>query len=145
MPDLEWRIEGVEDLARVRHELRRLVAPVTDEDFVEAVVLVAHELLANCLVHTSGGCTISAWLDRAPSPHARVEVRDTAHDQAPAPTRERHRGLAIVDHLATSWGVDRRADDKIVWFEIGDPAHGGTAPTGRQVSTGAEPSGHRPM
>ena len=138
MPDLEWRIERVEDLARVRQELRRLVAPGADQGFVDDVVLVAQELLANCLVHTSGDCTISAWLDRGKSPHVRVEVRDTAHEQAPAPTGERHRGLTIVDHLATSWGVERRAHDKIVWFEIAAPTPSGNDPD-REASVDGSP------
>jgi hypothetical protein len=130
IPDLEWRVEQAEDLARVRHELRRLVAPVAEENFVDDVVLVAHELLANCLVQTGGDCTISAWLDRGPSPHVRVEVRDTAPEQAPAPTRQRHRGLTIVDHLATNWGVERRGNGKIFWCEIGAPAPWGVASDG---------------
>lgn len=129
MPDLEWCVERVEDLARVRHELRRLVAPDADEDFVDDVVLMAHELLANCLVHTGGDCTLSAWLDRGPPPHVRVEVRDT-QEHVPTPTGQRHRGLTIVDQLASSWGVERRAGGKIVWFEIGAPASWGASSDG---------------
>jgi hypothetical protein len=122
MPDLVWRVERVEDLARVRHELRQLVGMSADGDFVDDVVLVTHELLANCLVHTGGDCTISAWLARGPSPRVRVEVRDAAEEQAPTRTGEPHRGLTIVDQLATSWGVERRTEGKIVWFELDGPA-----------------------
>jgi hypothetical protein len=121
MPDLVWRVERVEDLARVRHQLRRLVAPGTDEDFVGDVVLVAHELLASCLVEIGGGCTLSAWLDRGPPPHVRVEVRDATQEHFPRPAGEPHPGLTIVDQLATSWGIERRGEGKIAWLEIAPP------------------------
>jgi len=136
VPDLVWRVERVEDLARIRHDLRQLVAPGADEVFVADVVLVAHELLANCLVHTSGDCTLSAWLDSGPSPRVRVEVRDSAQEQAPAPTGERHRGLTIVDQLATRWGVERREEAKIVWFEL-------TAPASRDAASDGAGDRHR--
>ena len=54
----------------------------------------------------------------------RVYVHDedpTTRDLAPQPidpTRERGRGLAIVEALATQWGVEPRHDGKTVWFAL---------------------------
>ena len=52
----------------------------------------------------------------------RVEVHD-ADPTLPArrePDAERPggRGLLLLEHLATSWGVEAADDGKVVWFEV---------------------------
>jgi anti-sigma regulatory factor (Ser/Thr protein kinase) len=86
----------------------------------EVGVLLASELVTNALLYAQGRITVRV----TPAEHAwRVGVRDGS----PNPVNPRQvgleatsgRGLALVQQLATSWGVE--LDDgrgKEVWFEV---------------------------
>lgn len=89
-------------------------------DAIDLVVLLTNELVTNAVLHagTPIGLRISRVSDRL-----RVEVGDASER---APTTRHHnleaqtgRGLALVDSLSDSWGVEHVADDgKVVWFEV---------------------------
>lgn len=80
-----------------------------DGDAQDAAVLVVSELVTNAVVHTDSydiACQVTA-----DSSHVRIEVRDHGdgwrgpRPQAPCVERECGRGLALVEHMAASWGV----------------------------------------
>ena len=81
--------------------------------------LLVSELVTNAILHARTTMTLVVRLRRT---GVRVEV----HDASPgAPVLRDYgddamtgRGLALVDELAESWGVERHADGKAVWFEL---------------------------
>ncbi len=89
-------------------------------ELVEDAQLLTSELVTNAAVHTGEPFTVRI----ACGDHRlRVEVSDrsaTRPERGDAgPTDVHGRGLAIVDSLASRWGVDElRADGKTVWFEL---------------------------
>ncbi len=87
----------------------------------EPVALVADELLTNAIEHAR--TDIELRLYRLPR-RLVVEVRDEdAHMPRltmAAPYDERHRGLLIVQRLASRWGVRPAAAGKVVWAELDD-------------------------
>ena len=87
-------------------------------------VLLASELVTNALLYAPG--TISLHIVEEPGCY-RIGVSDGN----PTPVEPRHvgleatsgRGLALVERLSSSWGVDvHEPDGKEVWFEL--PRHG---------------------
>jgi hypothetical protein len=104
-------------------EARRFVAKAlkaVDPQVREVGVLLASELVTNALLYAQGRITVrvlpvvDAW---------RVAV----HDGSPTDVRPRQvgleatsgRGLALVEQLSTSWGVEHDdAHGKEVWFEV---------------------------
>jgi len=107
-------------------EARRFVARAlrsVEPSVREVGVLLASELVTNALLYAQGRITVRV----TPVDHAwRVAV----HDGSPTDIRPRQvgveatsgRGLALVEQLSTSWGVER--DDgtgKEVWFEVPRP------------------------
>ena len=52
----------------------------------------------------------------------RVEVADHSPDlpvtREVTPSSSRGRGMHIVDHVASRWGVQSRRSGKCVWFEV---------------------------
>jgi anti-sigma regulatory factor (Ser/Thr protein kinase) len=86
----------------------------------EISVLLASELVTNALLYAQGRITVRV------TPKGEV-WRVGVHDGSPASVNPRHvgleatsgRGLALVEQLATTWGVE--VDDgrgKEVWFEV---------------------------
>jgi hypothetical protein len=109
-------VKRVEELRIVRHQLGGLVSSVGDEDFCLRVVLAADELMANGVVHATGGCTIAVWLGRESQPRIRVEVADLSEEPV-MHLDGAFRGLRIVDRVTSRWGVEPRMWGKAVWFE----------------------------
>lgn len=104
-----------------RHIVRARLkgAPV---DVVQLVELLTSELVTNALVHGAGDPALVLGVDEIQRT-IRVEVHDTEptldiHPLHGEPSRTKGRGLAIVDALATNWGVEPRWDGKAVWFEL---------------------------
>jgi anti-sigma regulatory factor (Ser/Thr protein kinase) len=91
-----------------------------DPDRVEVAELLTTELVSNAIVHGV------EWIDLLVDLQAdclRVEVRDSEPtvDIQPlhvGPASPRGRGLAIVEGLASSWGVRRDGSGKAVWFTL---------------------------
>ena len=102
----------------VRAQLREKLAHVP-ADLAEVAILLADEIVTNAIMHGDGGIGLNVVLmaDRI-----RVEVTDASVKSplvlAPSSERENGRGMAIVDHLASAWGTERRRRGKLVWFEL---------------------------
>ncbi len=89
-------------------------------------------MVANVVVHAHTNARLTA---RVGAHRVRIEVED-ASPRLPviAPLdaddlRVRGRGLSLVERVALAWGIERRAGGKVVWFELGAPAH---SPSGRR-------------
>jgi anti-sigma regulatory factor (Ser/Thr protein kinase) len=84
----------------------------------EAAELLTSELAANAVMHAQSRYEVR--LSRS-NGSIRVEV---VNDQPEMIVRlveaygEGGRGLAIVNELASAWGVETGASQKIVWFEL---------------------------
>lgn len=81
--------------------------------------LLVSELVTNAILHARTALTLVVRLRRT---GIRVEVHD-AGDGAPVlrdygDDAMTGRGLALVDELAGSWGVERHGGGKAVWFEL---------------------------
>lgn len=93
-----------------------------DAKTVDAVVLVASELLANALLHASGPYSVVLEVERE---LVRVGVRDRslampvlkAFDELAATGR----GLQIVAASTVEWGCDPHVDGKTVWASLALP------------------------
>jgi len=90
----------------------------------DVVELLTSELITNA-VHYGGG-PVRLGMSLVPSEVAervRVEVADAAATRLPIlrednPNAENGRGIALVASLSTTWGVEPRDSEKIVWFEV---------------------------
>jgi hypothetical protein len=87
---------------------------------VEAAVLLTSELVANSLLYARSEITVVVIPGRA---SAVIKVYD-ASSQKPIRREAREdstsgRGLELVEALASSWGVEDRAEEgKCVWLEV---------------------------
>ena len=107
---------------------RRFMSETLDQwdvgDLLDSGNLLVTELVTNAVIHAASDAEVAVVL----MPTAlRVEVADrgggdpTRKDAADFDTSGR--GMALVDTLATSWGVLPRADGgKVIWFELDRPA-----------------------
>jgi anti-sigma regulatory factor (Ser/Thr protein kinase) len=92
-----------------------------DSSVRETAELLVTELTTNAVVHAHTPIRVSVL----PHDHqVRVEVRDDDSSPIPPPRRpaadaESGRGLWLVAALASSWGINRNAKGKTVWFEVG--------------------------
>lgn len=89
------------------------------ERHLERLVLLVSEIATNAVLHARTPFSIS--LGRAGN-RLRVAVED-ASEQLPVQkqygrTDPTGRGLLLVDSLASRWGVDRKPNGKVVWFEL---------------------------
>ncbi len=126
---------GLEDVPRSRAFTRQAIAgslaPSARDAVTDDAVLVVTELVTNALLH--GGPPVRLRL-RQVDDGVRLEVADGGAD-APVTARRSSvamtgRGLALVDALSRSWGVDdREAGGKTVWAEVTgeEPEDGVTA------------------
>jgi anti-sigma regulatory factor (Ser/Thr protein kinase) len=97
----------------------RLSLQLTDEDLVDLVVLLADEVVTNAVVHGAGPIDLAV---DANEERVKVMVGDRS-EARPLPRRaprygEGGRGLAIVEAVASRWGVSATEVGKSVWFEI---------------------------
>lgn len=103
-------------------DARAWVVEVLDgwpEDSVERARLLVSELVTNAVLHARTEITVRGELG---ADRVRFEVGDGNRG---APTPKRYvadsltgRGMRLVAALAESWGVERAADGKVVWFTI---------------------------
>jgi len=111
---------------RARDVTRTHLAPVCPDDVVENAALVVTELVSNVVVHALTDMLLV--VDVVPG---RVDLR--VQDSSPQQPRLQAaslesvggRGLAIVDELATAWGVEHQRGMKVVWAEIDYPVPAG--------------------
>jgi anti-sigma regulatory factor (Ser/Thr protein kinase) len=111
-----------EDPACARRIVRRTLTAESNvnADAVETAVLLTSELVTNAIVHGSEDPTL--LLDVSDD-RIHIEVVDCEPTVELVPRtidvmRQRGRGLAIVDALASTWGVEPRLLGKAVWFEL---------------------------
>ena len=104
-------------------ESRSLVRSALGDGFgdrAEVAELLTSELVTNAIVHGRGAVELSILLEGG---RLHVCVED-ANESIPivcrvGTDREHGRGMAIVNTLATSWGVaPRPAGGKTVWFDL---------------------------
>ena len=86
---------------------------------VDVVELLTSEVVTNALLHALAAEELVVQLSAA---CVRIEISDSS---AEWPVRQTvgvdaisGRGIAIVDALAQSWGVDPATTGKRVWFEV---------------------------
>jgi CheY-like chemotaxis protein len=102
---------------------RRLATGVTrltgQEQLVDPVNLLVSELVGNAVRHTDSDIEV---VIHVLAELLRVEVRDGSAvppaQRTPDPTDVSGRGLALVDAVASRWGVDPLPQGKSVWFEL---------------------------
>ncbi|MDR3083348.1 MAG: ATP-binding protein, partial [Streptomyces sp.] len=114
-----------EAVCRLRREVQRLLVEAGLADVADAVVLGAHELMANAVTHGCRRHPVKQFTLRLlhARGRVRVEVRDpssTLPFQRTASSEcEGGRGLLLVDALADHWGVQPEpGGGKTVWFEL---------------------------
>ena len=110
----------VEDSAYARRVVRYTfegISPLV----VATAQLLASELVANAIVHGSGSPALALDV-REDCVHVEVHDADPTSDVVQplhvGSSSPRGRGLAIVDALASSWGVRWHAGGKAVWFNL---------------------------
>jgi len=112
------------DTIRVRDRIASdLLGRAVDPGSVGDVLLVVSELVSNAVLHAASRSDVD-WVlhDRGAESAVVVRVGDGS-DRLPVPRdvddRDTSgRGLAIVDAIATEWGVDRTASGKAVWARV---------------------------
>lgn len=102
----------------VRETLEQWGAPNVD-----TAMLVAHELVANAVLHGRAPVTLRV---RRRGAAVRIEVADGSdrppHVQHYGAHAITGRGLSMVEALAVSWGWHAAGEGKVVWCEVpGDP------------------------
>ena len=94
---------------------------ITDapDDIVDSAVLLVSELATNVALHARTDLQVTLrfeddtlwgevkdWNPRLPQPFLTPEGSTTG------------RGLALVEAIATRWGMERDQDGKLVWFSL---------------------------
>jgi anti-sigma regulatory factor (Ser/Thr protein kinase) len=114
----EPRIESVREARQfIRHRVGEFGG---DADAAE---LLTAELAANAVLHAESRYEV--WL-RHTNGSIRVEVvndRPEMIAKLVEASGEHGRGLAIVNELASAWGVESGDDQKVIWFELPRPPH----------------------
>jgi anti-sigma regulatory factor (Ser/Thr protein kinase) len=104
---------------RARAVTREHLATICPPRAVESAALVVTELVSNAVRHAETEMLLV--LNVAPG-HIDVRVQDASpalpERREAGPESLSGRGLAIVDELASAWGVEERDGTKIVWATI---------------------------
>lgn len=86
---------------------------------LETIELLVSELVTNALLHAESPAEVAVVLH---PDSIRVEVADDSSElprpREAGPRDPTGRGLALVEQLATAWGVEVRNEGKTVWFEV---------------------------
>ena len=104
---------------RARSLARRRLEDSYPDETLQTVALLVTELVTNAILHAR--TPLQLTLESRPG-HVRICVEDGSNEQ-PTP---RHyasdavtgRGLALVEQLASSWGVETTPSGKVVWCEV---------------------------
>ncbi len=104
---------------RARQLTREQLTPACPEEAVEVAALLVTELVSNAILHAR--TDIVLIVDVMPG-RVVLRVRDGS-DTAPVargygPEAATGRGIALVEQLASEWGVDRSDEGKEVWCRI---------------------------
>lgn len=113
----DWVLESDDrSVARARTLIAQKLGDLPDKS-LQVVLLLTSELVTNAVRHGTGSVELRvAWGDG----DVRVEVEDQSPEwpvvQAVDGDALNGRGLVLVDHLSTGWGVMAAGAGKIVWF-----------------------------
>jgi anti-sigma regulatory factor (Ser/Thr protein kinase) len=104
---------------RARTLARERLAASCSSDTLDTVALLVTELVTNAILHARTPLLLT--LESHPG-SLRICVEDKSNEQ-PAVRRYESdavtgRGLALVEQLASSWGVDTTPSGKVVWCEV---------------------------
>jgi anti-sigma regulatory factor (Ser/Thr protein kinase) len=88
-------------------------------EVLDTVALLVTELVTNAILHARTPLHLSIEVGRGA---VRMCVEDGSTDR-PVPQRYdveavTGRGLALVERLSTSWGIDATPEGKVVWCEV---------------------------
>jgi anti-sigma regulatory factor (Ser/Thr protein kinase) len=104
---------------RARTLARERLEASCSTDTVETVALLVTELVTNAILHARTPLLLT--LETRPG-RVRICVEDRSNDQPTVRTYESvavtGRGLALVEQLASEWGVDTTPVGKVVWCEV---------------------------
>ena len=121
----------IEDSAYARRVVRHTFEGISPWIMATAQLL-ASELVANAIVHGSGSPALALDL-REDCIHVEVHDADPTRNVVRPVNLGRSsphgRGLAIVDALASSWGVRVHDHGKAVWFKLDLTVEAATAST----------------
>ncbi|WP_374202977.1 ATP-binding protein [Saccharothrix sp. S26] len=95
--------------------------PEVDQSTLLDLLLIADALLTNAFEHARAPRRLR--LSHHDGRVVRVEVHDASPELLPVLGKPggrgvRHRGLLLVNRLASRWGVDPRTGHKVVWGEV---------------------------
>jgi len=104
---------------RARALARERFSQSCSRDTLDTIALLVTELVTNAILHAR--TTMQLTLDTRPGV-VRITVEDESNEQ---PTLQHYtsdavtgRGLALVEQLASSWGVEDTPNGKLVWCHI---------------------------
>lgn len=104
---------------RARALARERFATSCSHDTLDTIALLVTELVTNAILHAR--TTMQLTLDTRPGV-VRITVEDESNEQ---PTMQHYasdaitgRGLALVDQLSSSWGVESTPTGKLVWCHV---------------------------
>jgi anti-sigma regulatory factor (Ser/Thr protein kinase) len=102
--------------AKARRWLRGALGPLVSDSALDCLLLAANELVTNAVIHARTAFVVTV---RPLEGGARVEVLD-ANPRPPQredvpPGATSGRGLAMIDGLGLTWGVDAAPGGKVVW------------------------------
>ena len=104
---------------RARTLARERLEMSCSRDTLETVALLVTELVTNAILHARTPLLLT--LESRPG-HVRICVEDRSNDQPAVRSYESDavtgRGLALVEQLASTWGVDTTPSGKVVWCEV---------------------------
>ncbi len=94
-------------------------AGVTDAAALRVVVLLTSELVTNAVRHGGGDVVLQVSVTGT---SVRVAAQDRSSElpvvRRPGPAEGGGRGVALIDSLATEWGVEPAEGGKTVWFQV---------------------------
>jgi anti-sigma regulatory factor (Ser/Thr protein kinase) len=104
---------------RARALARERLGDSCSDDTIATVALLVTELVTNAILHARTPLHLTVETRRGV---VRISVDDESNDQ-PALRHYQSdavtgRGLALVEQLASSWGVETTASGKSVWCEV---------------------------
>ncbi len=107
---------------RTARALLREALAEEQPEAIEVAVLLTSELVANAVVHGQGEAVLEVTYAPARG-LLRVRVSDHSHEipvlRHPSLSQDHGRGIAIVEHFSSRWGIDGPDEDgKGVWFEL---------------------------
>jgi anti-sigma regulatory factor (Ser/Thr protein kinase) len=104
---------------RARALARQQLEMSYSRETIDTIALLVTELVTNAILHARTPMLLTL---EPRSGHVRICVEDESNEQPElqhyASDAVTGRGLALVEQLASSWGVDSTPTGKIVWCEV---------------------------